>query len=140
MPPNESNKKRIVLIEDEETLSSLIERKLKNAGYEVYPVADGEKGLALIKTLKPDLALLDLLLPGMNGMAILEALADEQITPQLPVIVISNSGQPIEAEQVLRLGARDYLIKVNLSPEEVLAKVNSALEDGGIRADRKSVV
>ena len=141
MPPVESKKKRIVLIEDEETLSSLIERKLKGAGYQVYPVADGKKGLALIKTLMPDLVLLDIMLPSMSGLTILEALAKEKIIPMLPVIVISNSGQPLEAKEVLRLGARDYLIKVNLSPEEVLVKVKGMFDGfvSGTRPDMDSI-
>jgi two-component system alkaline phosphatase synthesis response regulator PhoP len=123
----ENAKKLIVLIEDEEILSKLLAQKLERAGYEVKSSLDGEGGLALILESKPDLVLLDMLLPKMNGFSILERLAEQKMLPQLPVIIISNSGQPIEIERAQKMGVRDYLIKVNFNPDEVLSKVESVL-------------
>jgi len=113
--------KRILLIEDEEIIVSLLTRKLEAEGYFVEVARDGALGLQLIRKKKPDLVLLDMLLPKMNGFSVLEALHKEKILPELPVIIVSNSGQPIEVERALELGVRDYLIKINFDPEEVLA-------------------
>jgi DNA-binding response OmpR family regulator len=127
MENSENNKRLIVLIEDEEILSKLLVQKLEKSGYEVKSSLDGESGLALILENKPDLVLLDMMLPKLNGFGILEKLVEQKILPQLSVIIISNSGQPIEIERAQKMGVKDYLIKVNFNPEEVLAKVNAVL-------------
>lgn len=120
----EQEKKLIVLVEDEEIIVNLLTNKLKKAGYEVKAAHDGIEGLNLIHTAKPDLVLLDMLLPRLNGFEVLEKLNKEKIIPDLPVIVLSNSGQPIEIDRALKLGIRDYLVKINFEPNEVLAKIN----------------
>jgi len=123
----EQRKKLIVLVEDEEIIVNLLTNKLKKVGYEVKAAYDGINGLNLIRTAKPDLVLLDMLLPRLNGFEVLEKLNKEKILPDLPVIVISNSGQPIEIDRVLKLGIRDYLVKINFEPNEIIAKVNRVL-------------
>jgi len=127
METNKNDKKLIILIEDEEILSKLLIQKLEKAGYEVKSALDGESGLALIIENKPDLVLLDMMLPKLNGFGILEKLVEQKVLPDLSVIIISNSGQPIEIERAQKMGVRDYLIKVNFNPEEVLSKVNTVL-------------
>ncbi|PIU78161.1 MAG: hypothetical protein COZ28_03425 [Candidatus Moranbacteria bacterium CG_4_10_14_3_um_filter_44_15] len=123
---DETNKKKlVVLIEDEEILSNLLTQKLEKAGYQVKSAPDGEAGLKLILEAGPDLVLLDMLLPKLNGFGVLEKLAEQKLLPALPVIIISNSGQPIEIDRALGMGVRDYLIKVNFNPDEVMAKVNN---------------
>ena len=119
-----TTKKVIVLIEDEEVVVDLLTKKLETAGYEVKTALDGIEGLKLIRAAKPDLVLLDMQLPRLNGFGILEKLAEEKILPRLPIVVISNSGQPIEIDRILKLGVRDYLIKVNFDPNEIITKVN----------------
>ncbi|MDP2664537.1 MAG: response regulator [bacterium] len=122
-------KKQIVLVEDEPTLTNLIESGLRDRGYEVKAAKDGKEGLRLIRETKPDLVLLDVMLPGLKGFDILEKLHKEDgVLPGLPVIIISNSGDPIEIERALHLGVRDYLVKVNFNPNEVVEKVNSVFE------------
>ena len=120
-------KKRIVLVEDEPTLANLIELHLKKEGFEVWVAGDGKKGLGMILKEKPDLVLLDIMLPGMSGFDILEELDAKGILPGLPVIIVSASGQPVEIERALKFGVRDYLIKVNFNPDEVLAKVHRVM-------------
>lgn len=120
-------KKHIVLIEDEETLANIMRLKLEKAGYKVSVEGDGDKVIDLITLQKPDLVLLDILLPGKNGFDILEGLHEAGMLPALPVIVISNSGQPVELNKILSFGVRDYLIKINFSPQEVLEKVRQVL-------------
>ena len=118
----------IVLVEDEKIMVSLLTKKLEGAGFEVKVAGDGAAGLALVKEAQPDLVLLDMLLPTLNGFGLLEKLVEEKLLPGLPVIIISNSGQPIEIERARKLGVRDYLIKVNFDPQELLVKVNHILK------------
>jgi DNA-binding response OmpR family regulator len=123
----DKTKKKIVLVEDEETIGNLIVLRLEKSGYEVLWAKDGKRGLELIVEQKPDLVLLDIVLPGLGGFDILDSLKRDNILPDLSVVIISNSGQPVEIERAKRLGIRDYLVKVNFSPEEVLEKVQSVL-------------
>lgn len=116
-------KKLIVLVEDEEIMVSLLVRFLTNAGYEVRVARDGQSGLELIKKVGPDLVLLDILLPRLNGFQVLEKLVRDKLLPDLPVIIVSNSGQPVEIERALKFGIKDYLIKVNFDPRELLTKI-----------------
>lgn len=120
-------KKLIVLIEDEEIIVNLLSKKLKNLGYKVEAAKDGVNGLALVRKYKPDLVLLDMMLPRLDGFGVLEELSKEKLLPDLPIIIISNSGQSIEIDRALKLGVRDYLIKVNFDLNEVLVKVDQVL-------------
>ncbi len=106
----------------------LLRAKLSGAGYMVETAQDGVSGLNLIRKNKYDLILLDMLLPGMTGFEILEKMKAEGLLPKMPVLIISNSGQTIELERALQLGARDYLIKVNFDPQEVLSRVQNILK------------
>ena len=121
-------KKTIVLVEDEKILANFIKSRLERAGYKVEVAYDGKKGLDLILTSNPDLVLLDILLPNLGGFDVLSKLKEADVVPKLPVIVISNSGQPVELERAIDLGARGYLIKVNFTPDEVLEKVEEVFQ------------
>lgn len=118
----------VVLIEDEAIIIKLLEQKLTQSGYEVKTFTDGVTGLDAIHQYKPDVVLLDMLLPRLNGFGVLAKLKEEGLLPKLPVIIVSNSGQPIEIDRALDLGIRGYLIKVNFDPGEVVAKVQEILE------------
>jgi len=131
---NKKVRPKVVLIEDEKTLASLVSNKLEKNGYEIVTSHDGEEGLKLIESANPDVVVLDMMLPSKNGFEILRSLHERGITPALPVLIVSNSGQPIEIEEVKKLGAKDYLIKVNFTPDELLAKVQTlcrATSSGG---------
>ncbi len=117
------DRKVIVLVEDEEVMVNLLVSKLEKAGYIIKTALDGVLGLELIRSEKPDLVLLDMMLPRLSGFGILEKLNEDKIVPGLPVIIISNSGQPVEIDRALKLGVRDYLIKVNFDPNELVSKV-----------------
>lgn len=119
----DTGKKLIVLIEDEEVMVNLLVSKLEKAGYSVKTALDGVSGLELVRSVKPDLVLLDMMLPRLSGFGILEKLNEEKTVPELPVIIISNSGQPVEIDRALKLGVRDYLIKVNFDPSELMSKI-----------------
>lgn len=117
--------KKILIVEDDRVLSDLLGKKLKDAGFEVIFAFDGVEGLDSIQANKPDLVLLDILMPEKNGIEVMEEMnkSPETNLTKVPVIIISNSGQPVEVEQVLRLGAKDYLIKAEFNPQEVIEKV-----------------
>ncbi len=126
-------KKYIILLEDEPTMANLIDLELKKFGYRVKAISNGKEGLAAIQKSKPDLVLLDMVLPGLRGFAILDALHKGGALPGLPVIIISNSGQPVEIERALKLGVRDYLIKVNFTPQEVVEKVDRLFRSEAVK-------
>lgn len=115
--------KKILYIEDEEIMIDLISRKLSQEGYEVHIARNGIEGLEMMKTIKPDLILLDIVMPKMDGMEVMEKMQEDEELRKIPFIVISNSGQPVEIERIKELGAKDWLIKTEFDPAEVLEKV-----------------
>ncbi len=120
--------KTILIIEDDSALAEVLTNKLHSSGYDVKWVDDGEKGFNKISEIKPDLILLDIMLPSMNGYQILEKKNEDGEIKDIPVIVVSNSGEPVEIERILKLGVKDYLIKAQFDPDEVMTKVSSYLE------------
>lgn len=121
--------KKILLIEDDPTLSDLLMRKLSLEGYAGYHSQDGRSGLAEVKHLKPDMILLDVIMPNMDGFQVLEALSTDPdpLVRAIPVIIISNSGQPVEIDRALRYGVKDYLVKATLDTNEVVTKIKKHL-------------
>lgn len=120
-------KKKILIIEDDAFLGKVLNEKLLKAGYDVSLVGDGGEGLRQISVQKPDLILLDIMLPTKNGYEILEAKRQDPGIAAIPVIIVSNSGQPVEISRALALGVDDYLVKAELDPDEVLEKVQLKL-------------
>ena len=119
--------KKILIVEDEEILLDLLKNKLESLGYEVYYALDGEKGLKAIRDIVPDLILLDIIMPKMSGFEVMEAMQKDPSIKDIPVIIISNSGQPVELNKAKQLGAKDWLIKTEFDPVEVLKKVKAVL-------------
>ena len=122
------NKKLIMLVEDDEFLAELYATKLKLENYEVILATDGEKGLKMIKEKKPDLILLDIILPKMDGFEILKAIKNEKELKDIPVILLTNLSQKDEVKKGLDLGANDYLIKAHFMPSEVVDKIKKVLD------------
>jgi len=121
--------KKILLVEDEEIMIDLLKRKLSKEGYEVFVARDGEEGLKKMKEMepKPDLILLDIVMPKMGGFEVMEEMKKDEKLKEIPVIVISNSGQPVELDRAKKLGAKDWLIKTEFDPKEVLEKVKKQI-------------
>lgn len=117
--------KKILIMEDEKILQSLLNEKLTRDGYVVMAVDDGEEGMKVLQEFKPDLVLLDMMMPKMDGFEVLEKMYGENLISTFPVIVISNSGQPVEIERALALGITDYIVKVDFDPIEVMDKVKA---------------
>jgi len=115
--------KKILIIEDEEIIVNLLQRKLTIEGYEISVAKDGEEGLKVMKEVKPGLVLLDIIMPKMGGFEVMEEMNKNKELKKIPVIVISNSGQPVELDRAQKLGAKDWLIKTEFDPQEVIDKV-----------------
>lgn len=120
--------KNILIIEDDKFLRELIAQKLVNEGYKISEAVDGEEGLEKIKKEKPDLILLDLILPGIDGFAVLIEMKENPAVVQIPVIILSNLGQRDDIEKGLKLGATDYLIKAHFTPAEIIEKIKNILK------------
>lgn len=119
--------KKILLVEDEELVISLLEKKLTQEGYEMLIARDGEEGLKKMREESPDLILLDIIMPKMGGFEVMEEMNKDKELKKIPVIVISNSGQPVELDRAKKLGARDWLIKTEFDPQEVLDKIKKQI-------------
>jgi len=122
-----SKKKSILLVEDDEFLAELYATKLNLEGFEVALASDGEKGLKLIKEKQPDLILLDIILPKMDGFEILKKIKTDKSLKDIPVILLTNLSQKDEVQKGLDLGATDYLIKAHFMPSEVVKKIKQTI-------------
>lgn len=119
---------KILIVEDDKFLRELIVKKLTKEGYEVSEAIDGEEGIKKIKSEKPDLILLDLILPGIDGFEVLSKMKDDPLLSSTPVIILSNLGQKEDVEKGLKLGAIDYLIKAHFTPGEIIEKIRANLK------------
>jgi len=119
--------KKILLIEDEKILSEMYQEKITKAGFYVVTAKEAEGGLEMARTEKPDLILLDMLLPRGNGLFFLSSLRNDPQIADLPVLVFSNFEDTETRREAERLGAKDYLIKTNHTPAEILEKIKSLL-------------
>jgi len=120
--------KKILLIEDDKFLRELMNKKLLTMGYDVVSAEDGESGLTMIKESKPDVVLLDLILPGINGFEVLERAKKDPETAGVPVVILSNLGQSEDIEKGLKLGAKDFLVKAHFTPQEIINKLKAILD------------
>lgn len=119
--------KKILSIEDDAFLSSLVSSKLIEAGFSVITAGTGKEGIAKATTERPNLILLDIMLPDMGGFEILENLKGNALTKDIPVIILSNLGGREEIEKGVALGAVSYLIKSNILPHEVAEMVEGQI-------------
>ena len=118
--------KKILLIEDEKILSEMYETRLKREGFEVINTRDAEGGLELIKKEKPDLILLDLLLPGMQGQEALKVLKEDPKTKDIPVIIFSNYDTPEVRKEAEKYGVR-YILKANVTTRDLVELVKKEM-------------
>jgi len=121
--------KKILFIEDEQTLQTTLGDRLKEKGYEVLSALDGEAGISLTKERRPDLILLDIILPLKNGFEVLKELKEDDDTKEIPVIILTNLESAEEIERALDLGATTYLVKTNYSLDDVIGKIEAAFKN-----------
>lgn len=118
---------KILVVEDDKFLRELITQKLSREGYDVYEAVDGEDGVKKAKESKPDIILLDLILPGIDGFEVLAKIKEDSDLVNIPVVILSNLGQRDDVERGLKLGAVDFLIKAHFTPGEIIEKVQKIL-------------
>ena len=118
----------ILLVEDDQMMADMYSYQLERDGYQVVIVPDGKQGLDAIRERRPDLVLLDLRLPVMEGFEVLEHLATDPAKP--PIVILSNYGDSTMVSRGLALGARDYLVKSATTPITLAEKVKSILPPG----------
>ncbi len=123
--------KRILLVEDDRVLRRACEAGLKQRGFTVTLAVDGEEALRLARSERPDLILLDMLMPKLSGLEVLKALRADDATRELRVLVLSNSSREQDVQEVTRLGVSGYLVKSNLSLQELGEQVAQILGPTG---------
>lgn len=121
--------KRIVIVEDEPDIAEVLSYNLRREGFDVQVALDGTEGLSLIQQMPPDLVLLDLMLPGMDGLEICLELKKKNQTSQIFVIMLTAKGEESDVVLGLGLGADDYITKP-FSPKELVARVKAVLRRG----------
>ncbi len=119
--------KKILFVEDEAALQKALGDFLTQNGYKVINALDGEIGLRLAKSEKPDLILLDIALPKINGLEVLRFLRKEKETENIPVIILTNTKDIAKINEAVKLGAETYLVKTDYELEEVAQKVKKTL-------------
>ena len=119
--------KTILFIEDEAALQKTFGKILEEERFKVIPALDGDIGLKLVKLKKPDLVLLDLILPRRNGFEVLKEIKEDEETKNIPIIVLTNLETIDNVDKALALGATTYLVKANYSLKEVITKVKQTL-------------
>ncbi|OGZ18397.1 MAG: hypothetical protein A2Z68_02575 [Candidatus Nealsonbacteria bacterium RBG_13_38_11] len=120
--------KKILIVEDDKFLRDLISQKLLKEGFDIVQAVDGEEGVKKIKEETPDLVLLDLILPGIDGFEVLTQMKSDQSLQPIPVIILSNLGQKEDIEKGMKLGATDFLIKAHFTPGEIIDKIKGILK------------
>lgn len=119
--------KKIFIIEDEQSLRDILTMRLRDAGFEIDVAGDGAEALEKLKTLTPDLILLDIILPKIDGFTVLEKIKEDARIKDVSVVVLSNLGQDMDIKRALALGAADYFVKAQHSLLEIIELVKKYL-------------
>lgn len=127
------NKQTIMIVEDDSFVMDIYKTKLSQEGFSVVEAINGMEALKKLKDVKPDLVLLDIIMPYMDGLEVLRKMKENEDTKNIPVILLTNLSQKEEVDKGIGLGAKDYLIKSHFTPSEVLEKIKSCLSDANQR-------
>ncbi len=119
--------KKILVVEDDRFLRELITQKLAREGYDVSEAVDGEDGVKKAEEKKPDVILMDLILPGIDGFEAISKIKEKPNFENTPIIILSNLGQRDDIERGLKLGAVDFLVKAHFTPGEIIEKIEKVL-------------
>ncbi len=120
--------KKIAIIEDDQLIAQMYRMKLENEGYQVDVADNGKLGIAMIEQMQPDLILLDLTLPDINGDAVLEAARDIPTAMATPVVVLTNLDDADAPKRLARWDIDDYIVKANSTPRQVVKRVREILD------------
>ena len=120
--------KKIVLVEDDEMVARMYQKVFSLGGFAVVVASDGEEGLGKIRQILPDLVILDVMMPKMNGLEVLDKLKHDQATKDIPVIMLTNLSLSEEVKLALENGAARYLIKCENEPKKVFEVAQELLK------------
>jgi len=125
------DKKKILIVDDEPDILRLISLRLRKLGYDVLTAVDGKEALDAIRNENPDLVLLDLLIPFMNGAEVCEQIKNDKTLKHIPIILFTAHSDTMTAEKAKKLGAEDYIVKPFVL-EELTDKVEEILAQGAV--------
>jgi len=126
----DNNKKKILVVEDEPMLATVLKSRLEKEGFEVFQARDGVEALTNLKQNKYDLVLLDIILPKMSGFEVMESIKSDPNASEVPIVIVSNLGQESDVQKGQMLGAIGYFIKAQLSIEELISKIKEFFGGG----------
>ena len=119
---------KVLIVDDDAFLLDMYSIKFKESGFSVEIAQNGEEAVEKVKELNPDVILLDIVMPKLDGFEVLRAFKKDKFAENALIIILTNLGQKEDIEKGLALGAADYIIKAHFTPSEVVAKVKSLLE------------
>ena len=119
---------KVLIVDDDEFLLEMYALKFKESGFEVDIAPNGKKALEKIQEFKPNVVLLDVVMPAMDGFEVLQEIRSKKLAPGARILMLTNLGQKEDTERGLALGADDYIVKAHFTPTEVVGKVNAVLE------------
>ena len=117
--------KKIMIIEDDHFLSSLVKARLEKDGFAVIQAFDGDQAIAMLRTEVPNLVMLDLIMPKVNGFEVLKTISLTPGLERIPVVIVSNLAQDSDIQKAKELGAKEYFVKVKISIDDLIAKIKS---------------
>lgn len=123
------NEKKILVVEDDPFISDIYVMELENQGYKVSVVNDGEEATDILRNNYFEVILLDIIMPKKDGMTVLSEIKANPSLTKIPVLILSNLGRKETMKKALDLGAEDYIIKTQFTPQEVVKKVKSIIEN-----------
>src|SRR5579859_1776642 len=121
--------KKVLLVDDEAAIVEVFSQALKAGGFDVITASNGNEGISKAKSEKPDIILLDQILPDINGNEILHTLKEDPATKDIPVAIVSNFTQDTMIQDAINRGAVDYLMKYQISPQDLVTKVNQIISE-----------
>jgi len=131
MAKGDLTKGRVLVVEDEPFLVKALAHKLETSGFDVEVAIDGQEGMGKLETFKPNLVLLDILMPKMSGYEVIKQMKENAETRHIPVVFLSNFGDKSEIEKGMSLGARDYFVKANLKLADLIDKISTYIAESG---------
>ncbi len=122
------NSKKVLIVEDDIHVSKVFQVQVEKAGFLSVVADDGEEALKIINAEKPDLVILDLMIPKKDGFEVLEEVRKNPVFEKVPIVIISNLGQDTDKARALGLGATEYLVKIDYSIQEIINKIKNYLK------------
>ena len=127
LTPPLARPKILLLVEDDPLLVTMYQTKFSAEGFQVFTATDGEAGLQLAKDQKPDIIVLDIMMPKLDGIEVLRAIRQDALLKDIPVLMLSNLSELAKQKEAMELGAKEFLVKANLTPTEVVSKIKQHL-------------